>query len=271
MDTVRLDDDDGADRPWYLWLSVLCLDAPLIAVLWQFFWAKCYHISYGFSVSMVLGLVTWAIYIFDRRFDSKKSKFQWSCHLFQRTRGGFYLRVAGIVALCVSVWLSLFVLPEIILSLGFLISGIVLVYLVFVQVVPIEKFPALGVLKDFLVGLIFAIGVIAPLAVYDNFMKSADYMLTGFVLLCFLNCYLIGSMGEKEKKHRDLKVLVWVAFFVSIWWCFQSSNVLLAVAISLSAFFMACIVTLAKGCSDELNRVLLDLALCTPLILIWFS
>ncbi|HXJ40728.1 MAG TPA: hypothetical protein VNH18_15715, partial [Bryobacteraceae bacterium] len=59
-----------ADRPpLWLWINLLSLDAPLVAVVWQDFLARCYGAPLLPQVRWALGLTVWAIYIADRLLD----------------------------------------------------------------------------------------------------------------------------------------------------------------------------------------------------------
>ncbi len=55
--------------PAWLWLSLLSLDAPLIALVWQDFLYRCYPTVLHTAGRAVLGLSVWAIYLADRLLD----------------------------------------------------------------------------------------------------------------------------------------------------------------------------------------------------------
>ncbi|MES1258612.1 MAG: hypothetical protein ABUS51_09280, partial [Acidobacteriota bacterium] len=55
--------------PWWLWLNLLSLDAPLVALVWQDFLAHCYPSSLRLVGRWVLGLTVWGIYLADRLMD----------------------------------------------------------------------------------------------------------------------------------------------------------------------------------------------------------
>ena len=56
-----------------LWLTVLSLDAPAVAVLWQLLFARSFHARLGASVTILLALVVWLIYVADRVLDALKA------------------------------------------------------------------------------------------------------------------------------------------------------------------------------------------------------
>src|SRR3954470_10299451 len=55
--------------PWWLWLNVLSLDAPLVAVLWQAALAKVHHLAVMPGLHISLFLAVWLIYLVDRVLD----------------------------------------------------------------------------------------------------------------------------------------------------------------------------------------------------------
>ena len=73
--------------PLWLWMNLLSLDAPLVAIVWQDFLARCYP-SVLFPVGRwVLGLTVWAIYLADRLMDVRHP-----AALRESARDGFYRR-----------------------------------------------------------------------------------------------------------------------------------------------------------------------------------
>src|SRR5207247_4400738 len=55
-----------------IWLSLLCLDAPLVALVWQWLFARTYHVKLDFSSRAALFLTAWLIYLIDRWVDTIK-------------------------------------------------------------------------------------------------------------------------------------------------------------------------------------------------------
>jgi hypothetical protein len=56
--------------PWWLYLNVVSLDAPLIAVVWMFVFKKVWSVSYVEpALPFALGFVVWLIYVMDRLCD----------------------------------------------------------------------------------------------------------------------------------------------------------------------------------------------------------
>ena len=55
--------------PW-LWLNLVCLDAPLVAICWQWIFAHSFHLSVPVGHRAALFLTAWVIYLADRFGDS---------------------------------------------------------------------------------------------------------------------------------------------------------------------------------------------------------
>ena len=55
--------------PWWLWINVLSLDAPLLAVIWQAALARCHRVRLEAGCYWALGLAVWVVYMTDRVLD----------------------------------------------------------------------------------------------------------------------------------------------------------------------------------------------------------
>ncbi len=74
--------------PWWLWLNILSLDAPIVAMLWQEALSRCYHVKLVPGFQLALGLAVWLIYLVDRTLDGMA---QTETHLLS-ARHAFYRR-----------------------------------------------------------------------------------------------------------------------------------------------------------------------------------
>lgn len=74
--------------PWWLWLNILSLDAPIVAMLWQEALARCYHVTLVPGFQLALGLAVWLIYLVDRTLDGMAKT---ETHLLS-ARHAFYRR-----------------------------------------------------------------------------------------------------------------------------------------------------------------------------------
>src|SRR3954447_10807188 len=53
-----------------VWLNLVCLDAPLVAITWQLLFAKSFGIAVANGDTLALFLTAWLIYLADRLGDS---------------------------------------------------------------------------------------------------------------------------------------------------------------------------------------------------------
>jgi hypothetical protein len=62
--------DRAVSRSPWLWLNLVCLDAPLVAICWQWIFAHSFHLSVPIGHQAALFLTAWIIYLADRFGDS---------------------------------------------------------------------------------------------------------------------------------------------------------------------------------------------------------
>ena len=62
--------DRAVSRSPLLWLNLVCLDAPLVAICWQWIFAHSFHLSVPIGHRVALFLTAWVIYLADRFGDS---------------------------------------------------------------------------------------------------------------------------------------------------------------------------------------------------------
>ncbi|WP_038165051.1 hypothetical protein [Verrucomicrobium sp. BvORR106] len=118
--------------PWWLWLNVLSLDAPLVAVLWQAALARVCRLTLPDGCYWALGLAVWIIYMADRVLDSFSNEVQ----LASTVRHAFYRRhrvwfLVGVIPAATAAlgWTALTEVPEGILWRGVGLAFIVGMYL----------------------------------------------------------------------------------------------------------------------------------------------
>ncbi len=56
----------------WLWPNLISLDAPVVAVLWQMFFARCFGVRIDFTLAALLMLSVWLIYVADRVLDAHR-------------------------------------------------------------------------------------------------------------------------------------------------------------------------------------------------------
>ena len=190
-----------------LWLSVLCLDAPVVAVTWQFFFARAFHYPLNFWESAALFLTAWWIYLADRLVDSLALHFHshWSsrhpiCDRPVSARAAFCLRHKGLFItafLLVGVTDGFVVLSRIpfwLIERGVLLGLVALIYL-FINQCAHHVWRRLP-LKEVTVGFLFALGT--TLFLFRR-MPTAHLLTAVFLFgcLCSLNCLSI-AVWERQ-------------------------------------------------------------------------
>jgi len=123
--------------PSWLWLHLLSLEAPLVAVVWAWALAHFHHLSIMPGVLPGLGLCVWIVYVLDRVMDgvghSKEGLDR--RHAFHR-RWRWVLMILVVLASVWAGWLALWVVPSGLLWQCASLGVLMLLYLIL--------FPAAG-------------------------------------------------------------------------------------------------------------------------------
>jgi hypothetical protein len=260
-------------------LNVVCLDAPLVAIAWQWLFARSFGVAVGVGATLALFLTAWLIYLADRFGDSLSINLTSATPLRQR----FCLRhrkVWGASIAIVAIADVLVVGASLVARqwmLGAVVGVCAVVYLALNRlrsgvwcIVP---------LKEVSIGMLFAAGAMVPLA---SGLTSGMLVPWGlFACLCALNCICI-AIWERYLDLAQQRVSIATAFpaiafavppalavvfvisaglaFVQhehreIYWCLTASAALLGL---LHAF--------RRRGSQDVRTALADVALLTPLV-----
>lgn len=268
-----------------LLLTVLSLDAPVVAVLWQLLFARSFHVRLGSSTTILLALVVWLIYVADRVLDALKTPLQGPealRHIFYRRHLWAFLfpMCAG---LGIAAWMSLTQLDARTFRDGIVILIAVGAYLLVVHLVSrgCEWVP-----KEMLVGVLFALGTCFP--VWEQMTKNAATLAAPYLLftgLCWMNCAAIEYEEWDRLRGRRFSLphpwTVWMGshFMLLAFVSAAMSSILMAsgfgrthwhllMAELLSAMAFALIRFKSTSISIDRFRVLVDVALFTPLLLL---
>jgi len=266
-----------------LWLTVLSLDAPAVAVLWQLLFAQSFHVRLGAGVTVLLALVVWLIYVADRLLDASRGPAhdaEATRHMFYRQHLWFFLfPVCGGSAL--AAWLALTRLDVRIFSDGVVILLAVGVYLLIVHLVSPGRRWLLP--KEMLVGILFALGTCFP--VWQEMTERGATLLPTcaiFAALCWMNCAAIEYAEWDRLRGRrfglphpwtvwtgkrfmllslvaaTLAAIYLISGYGRLHWQVPAAELLSAVA-------FAVIRSKEKSLSIDQFRVLVDVALFTPI------
>ncbi len=186
-------------RPW-LWPNLLGLDAPAVAVAWQWLFARVFSSDLPPAFHLILGLSVWCVYLADRLLDATRAPetgVQTDRLRFTQRHFGA-LSAVTIAATLANLFLIIRHVPRPLMVTGLITAGLLGVY----YLIRLEGSAriASAIPREILCGLIFGLGcVIAPHAFLPPDERSGFLVATFFLgLVCSANCVLI-SAWEKEE------------------------------------------------------------------------
>ena len=191
-----------------IWLNLVCLDAPIVAVVWLWLFARTFHVPVDPGNAVALFLTAWLIYLADRLADALSLKAGLPCSL----RQDFCLRhrEIWISALLLIGAFDLYVIWRSIdagtFFAGSVIGVLALIYLAlnYPRGLIWRWLPA----KELAIGLLFTAGTLVALLpgvppVSTPFIASG----LAFAALCSLNCISI-ARWERQLDWDQRKVSV---------------------------------------------------------------
>ncbi len=279
---------DGAstERGGYsvlIWLNLVCLDAPLVAITWAFLFARSFHLPIAFGAVSALFLTAWLIYLADRFGDSRSLGGAAATSL----RQGFCARyrAAWLLGFSVIAATDLLVigtrLDSRTLTIGAGIGACALAYLAANRQAP--SLWRILPIKETSIGFLFAAGTMVPLVGRLTSAMLPAWLL--FAFLCSLNCISIALW----ERHLDLvqQRISLATEFPEIGRYLQVALVLLAVICAalgfaamkggsvllcagVSAALLAGVQFFRNGVQTDVRTALADLALLTPMFALLF-
>lgn len=243
-----------------MWFNILSLDAPLIALVWQDFLARCYPTLLLPQGRAVLGLTVWAIYLADRILDVRHpaEPLESLRHRFYRRHRVFVQTLLAIVITADILMARLLVRPRVVYS-GLLLGGAVALYL---GVFPLKGSTTRS--KKPLAALLFTLGTF--LIAWTNTghpVRELGWPAAAFCALCFGNLLMIKHWTEGSS-FSGSRIWIWLL------------ALLIPVAIAgKSNWFEAIVISAAGLCAlawwgsrmpGEARCVLADAVLLTPLL-----
>lgn len=264
---------------WWQWPTVLSVDAPVVAVLWQLLLARVAGVDIGWPGPVVLALSVWLAYAADRWIEG----WRLDADVIRTPRHHFYkeyrwpVAVLWIAALVADIAIAFARLDTRDIAAGFALIAAVAMYLLSHQLV--HRHRAWRAPKELCVAALLSAGVVVFLT--ESTQRGALMMpLALFALLCFTNCALI-SVWEREvdRAHgqtslalgaedhegviRQMPLMIAVlAAVASMLGAGPSRDAALAAAAS--AVLLALVDRLERKAGRQPARVLADIALMTP-------
>ena len=269
---------DATSRP-ILWLNLLCLDAPLVAVAWQWVFARSAHITTTPAQVGALFLTAWLIYLVDRLADSiwlptnvAPAARKAFCAAHRSVWMGAIAAIALADLAIVGRWLD-----GATLSNGIFLGLIAGVYLV--TNVLFGRVWRMIPIKEIVIGILFATGTLlvlveSPATPSWSIVLAASF----FAALCFLNCISIAvwerdldqARGQSSIATRWPRIGVsipFASFGLTVIACILAiadhSVLAPAICIGLSAALLAALHFVPSN--RDQRTALADLVLLTPL------
>ena len=198
-------------KPFWMLPNLLSLDAPLVAVVWLYLFARTWGVNYhpGHEY-MVLGLAVWVLYVSDRLLDAYLHGDAPRCkarHHFHRKHWRKFLGaavLAGITALAMVLTKSPMAIYSYLVVEAILVSGF-FAFVTFASAAEDE----IPYAKNILAGAAFAFGtaMVAHVYLYDRGIRDLLFSreFIGFAVLCILNISAI-DLWEHADRSPDLEV-----------------------------------------------------------------
>jgi hypothetical protein len=241
--------------PVWLWLNLLSLDAPLVALLWQDLAARSFGTPLSLASRIVLGLTVWAVYLADRLLDIRSAG-----PLPDTARHGFSRRhrreLSALLAalLMLDTYIAIADLRRSVFFYGMAVAACVAAYL--------STFPlrASGWEKQVLAAVLFSTGV---LLVSATGLSLLHLLLPAalFAGLCLCNLVLI-ELWERDRDRR----LSWLAPAGVAGMAIVRPIGAWQHAVALSGILLAAVAICGPRLTVAAKRVLADAALLTPLL-----
>ncbi len=322
---------------WWLWLNLLSLDAPIVAVLWQSALAHCYRMKLLPGAQITLFLAVWLIYMVDRVLDSYapvSADRMSTRHAFYRRNRKLFSMVAIPAAAVVLAMLALLTIPAAVMVRGATLAFLVALYLLHFAArkhraiyitanvivcalgftvlwwLPLPQNLRLGAFcgllsmfavaltprwhgifrllpKELICGYLFALGCSLNVSFYssDSYANPFSPEVLLMALLFSLNCVAIACYECKTDAAADPTSIsqTWPGIvrmypaFLATFGVFAAiivpraidpGMIFLTLAITLSTALLAALHIFARRFTPELSRVLADVAVALPIVLL---
>lgn len=265
-----------------VWLSLLCLDAPLVSVTWLWLFVRTSHTSIPRVSLVVLFLTAWLIYLADRLADARSLPANGARslrHQFCLQHQSSWIGGLALIGLVdgLMIWNS--VSGKVFVA-GSVVGVLALIHLLLNYSLG-GAWPPLP-LKEFAVGSLFSAGTLVPLIPGLRSMPAPSALAAiAFAGVCTLNCLCI-AYWEKEldeiqgkvsfatrfpKLERHFQKLILAFAFLSgaLAICLRVATPILA-CVSVSSFLLAGLNSTRAELSRDQRTALADLVLLTPLL-----
>jgi hypothetical protein len=278
-------DVSGSERDtvkWWQWPTVLSLDAPVVAAVWQWYLGLIAGVPVGWAETAVLGTSVWLAYAADRWFEGWRVAPEAVCTPRHRFYQLHRWSVAGVwVAVLLSdITLSCTRLTTRELAAGAILLVPAMLYVFSHQV--LHRHRRLRLPKEICIALLIAGGTsvfvfATPAAHHERIIIP----LSLFVLLSFANVLLIGVWEHEVDKiqgqvslarqfsiaSRFARIVPWIIVVTTVA-CRLKTDLPISTTgcVAGSALLLVWVDRLERKISWQPARILADAALLTPLV-----
>lgn len=269
---------NGQPFPPWLWPNLLGLDAPVVAVAWQWLFARVFGADLPPVIHIILGLSVWCVYLADRLYDAKRAPQRGGqTERLRFTRRHFTaLSVIALAAGSANFFLIIRHVPPPLMVTGLVTAGLLAIYYVLRIKGGVPFLP-----REILCGMIFGLGcVIAPHAFLPTGGGSGFFPAALFLcLVCAANCTLISAWEREEDiagNDRSMatlpsRIIPHISRALSILILLAAAVALIGpwrihLAVAASALALRGMLRFEDRLSRRALRVLADAVLLTPLL-----
>jgi hypothetical protein len=269
-----------------VWLNLVCLDAPIVAITWQWLFAWTFGARLNLALRALLFLTAWLIYLGDRFADTIKLPAGAPIslrHAFCREHMAAWW-VAVVVIFLVDLLLAVRTLDLQMLLLGGTLGAVCALYL-FINHSLGGKWRPLP-MKEKAIGILFAAGTtLAVVGQLPGLTISFGVAVLLFAILCTYNCLSIAAW------ERELDAAQGKASFLTAWPAVADALRPIGYATALATLVFAifwrfafplglCLLASAlllvwlnraPGLARDSRTALADLVLLTPLVVLPFA
>jgi hypothetical protein len=259
------------------WWHLLSLDAPTVAALWSWFFARAMHLHLPFFQPVLLALGTWLLYVADRILDGLRQGELRERHYFHARHRAAFLGAAALMAVFLTWFVLTHMRPEALRANSWI--GIFALLYLFAVHRPTntarDNPPQLP--KELAVAILFAAATAVPAWSRLGASRGKEQLALAvvfFAVLCWINCVSI----EKWEAGNSHSTTRWAGLhlrpIVTMIALFSLAGALLAPSRGLMAVYLAALLssgllflldTSSSHVSPRHLRIAADAALLTPM------
>ena len=277
--------DASTRTAWWQWPTVLSLDAPAVALVWQVFFARLAGVHLQSHHLGLLGMVTWVVYAADRWMEGLEIDPDRVC----TRRHRFYQQHRRpVAALCAGLTVAGTALAMIHLTraewrAGLSLAAPVALYLVAGPL--LRRIEAWRIPKELCIAVLFAAGTgCFPFVLAGPEAGRIVLPVTWFALLCFVNLVLIARWETAvDVAHaqfsialahpaldRTLSASPWLLALLAAGAAFLDTGgpVAVTACVAVSALLLGLLDRWQDRLGRQRARAVVDATLLTPLVLL---